>query len=358
MKNYWQRHFTIIIVTAVVAIALLLSIIATPFMERLLYLRPKMVDSHTMQVHFIDVGQGSATAIRFNTGKTMLIDSGTSAYRNKLDSYLRNIFFAGTARKLDYVVLTHSDVDHSGNMEYILDNYQVGTFYRPNIISTIAGESGDGYKDSVNQVYGAVITKLKANKINVITSGAGVVVADATTIYATMYSPTTDHADNTNDYSPIMIISNGGLSICITGDASDHIEKSVLDDVSDVDILLAGHHGSSTSNCAQFVEAIMPERVVVSAGANSYGHPSSELYDTLLNYDKLTGHNTVDTLLVTHDKGNIVYYASDGKYNCYYIGNVDDYLFVPYYAVVIISLGVLGGVYLVVTINKDKAKDK
>ncbi len=356
MKNYWQRHLTIIVVTAVIAVALLLSIIATPFMERLLYLRPKMVDSHTMQVHFIDVGQGSATAIRFNTGKTMLIDSGTSAYRGKLDSYLRNVFFADTARKWDYVVLTHSDVDHSGNMEYILDNYQVGTFYRPNIVSTLAGESGDGYKDGINEVYGGVITKLKANKINVITSGAGVVIADATTTYATMYSPTTEYADNTNDYSPIMIISNGGLSICITGDASDSVEKSVLDDVGDVDILLAGHHGSATSNCAQFVEAITPERVVVSAGANSYGHPSSELYDTLLNYDKVTGRNTMDTLLVTRDKGNIVYYVSEGGYNYYCIGNVDYYLFVPYYVIVIISLGVLGGVYLVVTIKKDKAK--
>ena len=36
-------------------------------------------------------------------------------------------------KSIDYVVLTHPDVDHSGNMAYIISNYKIGKFFRPRI---------------------------------------------------------------------------------------------------------------------------------------------------------------------------------------------------------------------------------
>ena len=109
----------------IVLLVLLVLVIVSNFfssqMEILLKLKPNITNSFETQVHFIDVGQGDAIAIRFSNGKTMLIDSGTKEYKHKLQYYLDNVVLDNT-KTLDYVLLTHPDVDHSGNMEFILNN--------------------------------------------------------------------------------------------------------------------------------------------------------------------------------------------------------------------------------------------
>ena len=120
----------------IVLLVLLVLVIVSNFfssqMEILLKLKPNITNSFETQVHFIDVGQGDAIAIRFSNGKTMLIDSGTKEYKHKLQYYLDNVVLDNT-KTLDYVLLTHPDVDHSGNMEFILNNYNVKEFFRPEI---------------------------------------------------------------------------------------------------------------------------------------------------------------------------------------------------------------------------------
>lgn len=50
----------------------------------------------------------------------------------------------------------------------------------------------------------------------------------------------------------------------------------------DVDVLKAGHHGSRTSSTDDFLRAVSPEVVVISAGIdNAYGHPHQEALDRM-----------------------------------------------------------------------------
>ena len=44
-------------------------------------------------------------------------------------------------------------------------------------------------------------------------------------------------------------------------------------------MLIAGHHGSRYSTCAEFLAAVRPETVLISVGRNSYGHPTQEVLD-------------------------------------------------------------------------------
>ena len=49
------------------------------------------IDSDALELHFIYVGQGDSTAIRFPDGKTMLIDAGPGSAKNDLLSYLNDV---------------------------------------------------------------------------------------------------------------------------------------------------------------------------------------------------------------------------------------------------------------------------
>ena len=73
-------------------------------LEVLLHLKPNITCENSTQIHFINVGQGDAIAVKFSNGKTMLIDSGTSEYYLKLSYYLDNVIL-NDRKTLDYVVL-------------------------------------------------------------------------------------------------------------------------------------------------------------------------------------------------------------------------------------------------------------
>jgi len=72
----------------------------------------------------------------------------------------------------------------------------------------------------------------------------------------------------------------GRVSVLLAGDAGAATEKDLLGSGADLrsDVLKAGHHGSSASTSGEFLEAVRPRFVLVSAGeGNPYGFPSREV---------------------------------------------------------------------------------
>ena len=54
--------------------------------------------------------------------------------------------------------------------------------------------------------------------------------------------------------------------------------------LSDIDVLKVGHHGSKTSSSKEFISEINPKYSVISVGMNNrYGHPNKEVIDNLKN---------------------------------------------------------------------------
>ena len=75
--------------------------------------------------------------------------------------------------------------------------------------------------------------------------------------------------------------------ILVTGDRSGFGERALLRyaRIPDVDILVAGHHGSRHSACEELLAAVTPEIVCISVGKhNSYGHPAPELLQRLQDF--------------------------------------------------------------------------
>lgn len=68
------------------------------------------------------------------------------------------------------------------------------------------------------------------------------------------------------------------------GDAGIEKEKDILDkyNISDIDVLKVGHHGSKTSSSKSFINEINPKNSIISVGKNNrYGHPNKEVLNNL-----------------------------------------------------------------------------
>ena len=92
--------------------------------------------------------------------------------------------------------------------------------------------------------------------------------------------------DNENDNSNVLYTKLNGYKFMFMGDASITAEKEILDkyNLSDIDVLKVGHHGSKTSSSKEFINEINPKCSIISVGKNNrYGHPNKETLDNLEN---------------------------------------------------------------------------
>ena len=100
-----------------------------------------------------------------------------------------------------------------------------------------------------------------------------------------LYFLQTNLYDNENDNSNVIYTEIDGYKFMFMGDAGVDKEKDILDkyNISNIDVLKVGHHGSKTSSSENFINDMNPEYSIISVGKNNrYGHPNKE---TLYNLD-------------------------------------------------------------------------
>ena len=208
-------------------------------------------------VTFIDVGQGDATLIS-NLNYKILIDTGSAYNYHKLKKTL----YEEGVYTLDYLLISHNDEDHCGNVDNLLNDFKV---------KNIIYEKGDiAYKD------------LYFNCLDV-----GIF-------------------DNDNDNSVVYYLDINDYSFLFTGDISKNVERLIVNRyaIDKVNCLKVSHHGSATGTSSYFVGKILPDYAIISTNGK-YNHPHKETLDTLNSY-------LVD-ILITKELGNI-------KFN--FIGNL------------------------------------
>ena len=68
------------------------------------------------------------------------------------------------------------------------------------------------------------------------------------------------------------------------GDANIEVEKEIIKkyNLTNIDILKVGHHGSNTSSSEEFINVTNPKYSIISVGSNNrYGHPTNEVLNIL-----------------------------------------------------------------------------
>ena len=96
----------------------------------------------------------------------------------------------------------------------------------------------------------------------------------------------TKEYDNENDNSSVIYFNYNNYKFLFMGDAGTQREKDILEkyNLSNIDFLKVGHHGSNTSSSEEFINSINPKYSLISVGKNNrYGHPKESVLDTLSN---------------------------------------------------------------------------
>ena len=268
---------------------LLITIIIIKLMPRL--------DSN-FYVYYLDVGQGdSAVLIYPYKSKVVMIDTGgkldyseyewmiSSKKYNISDNVIKFLKSKGIT-KLDYLILTHGDSDHMKESINLVNNYKV------DMVIFNCGSYNDLEKELIKVLDKKIIKYYSCIKeLNVDNNK--------------LYFLQTKEYDNENDYSNVIYIKMNGYKFMFMGDAGIEKEKDILDkyNLSDIDVLKVGHHGSKTSSGKEFINEINPKYSIISVGKNNrYGHPNKEVLNTLI--DSKVYRTDVDGSIMIKVKNN------------------------------------------------------
>lgn len=219
----------------------------------------------TLTVTFLDVGQGNAVLVE-QDGEYMLIDGGDREYSSFVVSYLKE----QGVDELAYVIASHYDADHLNGIVGALNVFPCKLALAP-----------DYTADS--RVYLSFLDVIEERDIEL----AYPAVGDTYTLGGaefTVVCPDSYDASDANDNSVGVRLTYGETSFLICGDAGTGVEREMIGSgiALDSDVYLASHHGSSGSSSLEFLQAVDPEAVVISAGRdNPYGHPTAEVLENI-----------------------------------------------------------------------------
>lgn len=221
----------------------------------------------TLQVHYIDVGQGDSILL-IQGEHSMLIDAGDNNCGTRVQSYLQ----ANSIDRLDYVIGTHPDSDHIGGLDVIIYKFTCNQILMP-----------DCSKDT--KTYEDVLASAKEKNYKITSPVAGdTFMLGQAEIQVLSPIANANYGEDANNNSIAVKVTYGNHSFLFTGDCEEAAEADMLNSGFDLqaDVMKAGHHGSDTSNSREFLEAVNPKVCVISCGeGNDYGHPRAEVLNNL-----------------------------------------------------------------------------
>ena len=264
--------------------------------------------SGDLSIHFMELGNDrTGDSIYIKAGNTdILIDAGsTRGSSNTTASYMDEYITDGT---LEFVIVTHADEDHiagfagSTSSPSIFDRYDcevIIDFARTNKNTAV-------YKDYVMQRDEAVAAGAKhytalqcwnnadgAKRTYEVSNGIEMEI-----LYNYYYE---NESDDENNYSVCLMFNQGDTHFLFTGDLEEDGESRLVDnnDLPEVELFKAGHHGSKTSSTDKLLQVIRPKRVCVCccAGTDEYTDTKENQFPTQAMIDRVAPYT--DRVYVT-----------------------------------------------------------
>jgi len=207
--------------------------------------------SGSLEITFLDVGQGDAILIRSPEGKVALVDAGPD------DDILGSLQRHAVA-SVDIAIATHPHADHIGGMEAVIGSLPV-KYYMDNAVPHTTAT----YLNLLGALQVSDVTYLEAVERTIELGSVKLMVIPPPGL------------DNHNDNSIGLVVEHGDFRAMLAGDAQiEELNYLMSRGVPTVTLLKASHHGSRDAVSPGWLAATKPEVVVISCGAdNAYGHP-------------------------------------------------------------------------------------
>ena len=222
--------------------------------------------SDDLRVTVLDVGQGQCILLQ-SEGKTYMVDCGGDSDTQAADTAAEYLLSQGIDT-LNGIILTHYDADHAAGVEYLLSRVDTDALLLPDILdeSGIGKKLADLAKDRTSYIVKDTVLSFGKTTITIFASEA------------TSFG---------NDSGLCVLFQNQNCDILITGDRGISGEAFLLNrtELPQLELLIAGHHGSASSTGEALLTKTAPETVIISVGANNhYGHPAPSLLTRLAEF--------------------------------------------------------------------------
>ena len=276
-----RQKRTLFLTAVILLVVALLSVSSTQPAERL-------------RVTMLDVGQGDSILIQTPDQLTILVDGGPRPDTLVLELGQR---LPHWQHSVDLVVLTHPDSDHISGLMGLLERYDVENVIQCGTNCTTAGNESDylGWQALLGR---KGVSPLEAQ------AGTRVLLGQDIGLQV-MHPPPRPLAGTSadaNNNSVVLRLEYGDVSFLFTGDIEAFAESYLVRQGAPLssNVMTAPHHGSRSSSTSEFIAAVDPQLVLISAGLdNQYGHPHPE---TLA---MLAQHVSTERILITSESGAI-----------------------------------------------------
>jgi competence protein ComEC len=229
----------------------------------------------TLDVLFLDVGQGDAALITLPNGRTLLIDAGPKTmYTDAGDRVILPHLDRFGIDRLDAVVITHPHSDHLGGLPVMLRNVPISRVV----------DNGRHYESALFATTLHLLDSLDVPRQSVL-AGDTLQLDPSTRIH--ILGPPRDRPElDENDASVVLRIVFGRTSFLFLGDAERRGEQHLVESFPDLlrsDVVKVGHHGSRTSSTQPLLNLLKSEGdaavvpVISVAQRNSFGLPNEEV---------------------------------------------------------------------------------
>lgn len=227
-----------------------------------------------LEMHFVDVGFGNMTLIRFPAGVTYLYDCNiTEENEDDVFTYLKKAM--GNRRRLQAFICSHRDADHMRGCKKVHKKYPI----------TVVLDAGVEGTTTNSAEYNEYMELRRDIGFEIVRPRTKVEIGEATVRYMNAKDSSLSGA---NDQSIVMKVEYKGSSALLAADTSyipwrDKILPHYSSERLSADILLASHHGSTTffndpphTEYEGHMKRIKPDMTLLSVGSNGSGLPSDD----------------------------------------------------------------------------------
>lgn len=224
------------------------------------------------RAYVLDVGQGSAIVVQTRQ-HTLLFDTGLRAsYHSDMGSRVILPFLrAQGITVLDWLVLSHDDLDHTGGAFSVLQNLPVQTVY-----SSFATRA---YLEREAALLQQSLPLSTTTALPLCKQGESWQVDGVRFTFLWPTETALKQKDSNARSCVLSVRSAYGKALLLTGDVGVAQEAHIRrDGIGQHDVVVVGHHGSRTSSSWDWVQTLQATWAIAQVGWwNRFGHPHAEV---------------------------------------------------------------------------------